>query len=240
MERYVLIFILCFAGSLIQGSLSFGYGIFVMSVLSLILPLKTTSVLVAISSLFISFTVCCKLRGKINYKAIWLPLAAGLLFIPIGVYILGICNENALKKILGASIILMAVFFLTTVGKTVPIKTNIKNQLLAGMTSGIFNGLFNMGGPPLVFYLAHTIEDSLSYKASLEFIFIVSGVIVLISHGICGNFTAEIIPYVILSFFATIIGSILGLKIFARLDKKILTSTIDWLMLGLGVILILN
>jgi uncharacterized protein len=97
-----------------------------------------------------------------------------------------------------------------------------------------------MGGPPLVFYLVNTIEDGLSYKASLEFTFIISGIITLISHGICGNIKAEIIPDVILSFFATIIGSILGLKIFTRLNKKILTNAIYWLMLVLELILILK
>ena len=57
MELYLLFFAIVFAGSVIQGTVSFGYAMFLMSLLPYMMPVKTAVVLSAISSFFISGTV---------------------------------------------------------------------------------------------------------------------------------------------------------------------------------------
>jgi uncharacterized membrane protein YfcA len=240
MDRYLLFFIITFAGSVIQGALSFGYAIFLMAVLPFILPIKTASVLTAISGVFISGTVCWRFRKSINFRAIVIPLIVALIFIPPGVYLLKVLSEVILKKILGLFIILFSLSFVAFANRKTCFKSTLTIQFITGGVSGLLTGLFNVGGPPMVFFLLATIEDNIVYKASLEFVFIALSVVTIISHGLFGNIQSNLAMYIIISFAATISGTFLGLYFFKKLDRYQLNRFVYLMMLILGALLILK
>jgi uncharacterized membrane protein YfcA len=240
MELYFLFFATVFAGSVIQGAVSFGYAMFLMALLPYLMPVKTAVVLSAISSFFISGTVCWQFRKRIDFRAIMIPLFTALVFIPPGVYLLSISNDQIFRKILGIIIVTLSILFLSAGKRKIGIKPTLINQLICGATSGILAGMFGVGGPPLVFYFLAAIEDNIDYKASLEFAFIILGVGMLFSHGLLGNIAPDLAVYIGLSGLATIGGTLLGLKLFQRLNRDRLKQFVTLMMLILGALLIIK
>jgi uncharacterized membrane protein YfcA len=240
MKTYLLYFIICFIGSMVQGAVSFGYAIVVMSLLPLLMPVKTASVLTVISSLVIGGTVCWKWRESIDYRAIKIPLIVALAFIPLGVYLLSVLNDPVLKKILGAVIMLLSLLSLAVVNREIRFRPDFITQFIVGAFSGLLDGLFNVGGPPMVFFLLAQIKDNITYKASLEFAFIILMTVTFLSHLLMGNLKAGLTLYIILSCLAAVSGTFLGLKLFRKLKREQLRKLVYVMMLVLGMVLIRN
>jgi uncharacterized membrane protein YfcA len=238
MELYFFFFAAVFTGSVIQGAFSFGYAMFLMALLPYMMPVKTAVVLSAISSFFISGTVCWQFRKRIDFRAILIPLLTALAFIPPGVYLLSIANDWFFRKILGIIIASLSILFMSAARRKICIQPSLINKLICGAASGILAGMFGVGGPPLVFYLLAAIEDNIAYKASLEFAFIMLGVGMLFSHGLLGNITPHLAVYILLSGLATIGGTLLGLMLFQRLDRERLQRFVYLMMMILGALLI--
>jgi len=237
MIKYILVFLICLGGSLIQGISGFGYSIFVMAFLPLIMPLKVAAVVVPIQTIFMGGYIVFKLRKNIDFKMVAVPLVTSILCAPVGVYLLLIADENILRKMLGGVIILFAVFAFINGKNRFRVKANFKNGVIAGLTSGIMSGMFNIGGPPLVIYFLHAADETLTYKASLEFIYASKAVSVFISHLSYGNVDRQVLEYAAAGLLGSALGCFAGLKLFMKLDKKILGKAVCILMFALGLLI---
>jgi uncharacterized protein len=235
---YLLIFIICFIGSFIQGAVSFGSAMFFMALMPFVIPLKTASVITSICGLFFGGIAFIRYRKYIDYKIVTVPIVIGFIFVPLGVYLLYICREDVLKKVIGVIIVSLAIIFLSNFGSLIKIKGCLKNQIITGASSGFLSGLTNMGGPPMVFYYLNIIKDNLIYKANIEFIFGMFAIFSTTSHILNYNFDGDIVRYIIITFFAAVSGNLLGLKIYHLLNMQLLSKFVYLMMLLLGVIVI--
>lgn len=238
MELYFFFFAAVFTGSVIQGAFSFGYAMFMMAVLPYLIPVKTAVILSALSSFFISGTVCWKFRKQIDFRTILIPLFTAVACILPGAYLLNITNDRILRKALGMTIVLFSMVFLFAARHQFRMKPTLVNQLLFGVTSGVLAGMFGVGGPPLVFYLLTVIQDNITYKATLELAFITLSAGILLSQGLLGNVTPHLIIYIGLGCLAAIGGTLLGLNFFKRLNRDRLKRWIYFMMMILGALLI--
>ncbi|WP_313562696.1 sulfite exporter TauE/SafE family protein [Ruminiclostridium cellobioparum] len=210
METYLLVFVICFVGSVIQGSASFGFSLFVMSLLPMFMPLKSAAVL------------------------------SSLLIMPLGVYLLTVCNENLLKKVLGLIIILLSIMFLKSPAQKLSIRDSKINGITFGAVSGLLSGMFNIGGPPLVIYYLNTVKEKMEYKAALEFSFMIAGGVTVILHKAYGNIEPGVMKYTAVCIAAIISGTVLGMKVFIRLPQDVLKKSVYILMAVLGTILLIR
>ncbi|WP_027629202.1 sulfite exporter TauE/SafE family protein [Ruminiclostridium cellobioparum] len=210
METYLLVFVICFVGSVIQGSASFGFSLFVMSLLPMFMPLKSAAVL------------------------------SSLLIMPLGVYLLTVCNENLLKKVLGLIIILLSIMFLKSPAQKLSIRDSRINGITFGAVSGLLSGMFNIGGPPLVIYYLNTVKEKMEYKAALEFSFMIAGGVTVILHKAYGNIEPGVMKYAAVCIAAIISGTVLGMKVFIRLPQDVLKKSVYILMAVLGTILLIR
>ncbi|EMS68990.1 sulfite exporter TauE/SafE family protein [Ruminiclostridium cellobioparum] len=240
METYLLVFVICFVGSVIQGSASFGFSLFVMSLLPMLMPLKSAAVLSALSACIIGIWVCMTIRKHLKLKLIILPVLSSLLIMPLGVYLLTVCNENLLKKVLGLIIILLSIMFLKSPAQKLSIRDSRINGITFGAVSGLLSGMFNIGGPPLVIYYLNTVKEKMEYKAALEFSFMIAGGVTVILHKAYGNIEPGVMKYAAVCIAAIISGTVLGMKVFVRLPQDILKKSVYILMAVLGTILLIR
>lgn len=240
MITYIYVMLICVGGSLIQGLSGFGFAMFVMFFLPFIMPLKAAAVVTGVQTLFMGAYVLTKFKKHIDYKLAIVPLICSLVFVPIGVYILVFGDENILKKVLGFTIIIISIFLFINSKKEIKVKTNINNGIISGSLSGIMSGMFNVGGPPLVVYYLYGAKDKMSYKATLEFSFLLRSLLIVITHFIYGNIDLSIMKLSLSGIIGTLIGTMIGLKIFRKINNKNLNVSVNILMLVLGLLLILN
>ena len=226
-------------GAGIQSTTGFGYAVLCMSLWTLVLPVKAASALQCISVFVMTLSITLKYRKHINIKLLVVPLCASLIGSTVGLAILMNNEETSLKRILGAALILLSIYFVKYQDK-ISIKPSLKNSLLFGFISGLSTGLFSMGGPPIVVYYLAVTKDKLEYTATLQGYFIANGCYVILKHALYGNFTAQVLNYSLYSISGVIIGMIGGLMVFNKLSQDKLRKTVYGFMAVMGMWLMIN
>ena len=165
--------ILC-AGSLLQGMVGFGFGLFSVPLLvwagaPLSVAVATMSICSFSQSLLGSFTLRRSIRWK---EALW---ANGLrwLFMPLGIWILlhiDTLSRDQIKQIIGA--VLLGVLLVRVCVKVAP-REHIHPLWgwIAFSVSGILNGMVGMGGPPLVLWLMAHGWSNQEFRAFTQMVF---------------------------------------------------------------------
>jgi hypothetical protein len=233
------LFLIVLAASAVQGSTGFGFGLITMALLPLVVPLEIASVVVTCDVVMISLGMTWKLRREVSLRLAMAPLLASIVFTPFGVYILTVADEVILRVALGALIVLLSLFLLLNGSERFKIASTPRNGMIAGATSGVMNGMFNIGGPPLVVYFMRTARDKLSYKAALDFVFLTGALIRLFAVVLYGSVRPDTLPFVMISLIAGGLGTLVGFNFFARIDRAMLSRAIYALLITAGISLII-
>jgi uncharacterized membrane protein YfcA len=86
MQDDLFVFLVVFGASPIQGATGFGFAMIVMALLPLVLPLKSTAALTAMCVCSTGAMLSWRLRKKINFKLVSIPILAAVLAVPGGVF----------------------------------------------------------------------------------------------------------------------------------------------------------
>ena len=240
MEEHILIFIICIVGAIVQGMSGFGYALTVMLFLPLVIPLELASLVVSMQNIIASGYSMYRYRRHIEYKTAAVPVIASVVLTPLGVYILLFSDQAVLKEILGYTILLLSIITYINSKKAIKVNPTIKNGVAAGGLSGILGGMFGTGGPPLVIYYLYGVPEKESYKATLDFSFFVRAVISVILHGFHGNVNVQTMGYATSGGLGTLLGTLVGLAIFERINQATLKSMISMIMVALGLLFIIG
>lgn len=230
MVDYIWVFIIIFAGAFVQGVTGFGSAMVWMSFLPLVIGFKSASALAPLMLTAIGVQMSIQLYKYINWKMTTVPLIVSMLSTSLGVWILLFTTTHTMQIVLGAFLILVGIYFFATSKNPIKIAASHLNGGIAGLVAGTFTGLLNIGGPPLAVYYSAASENPMQYKANIEFNFFVMYGWATVLKAFAGEYTVEVLNYGIPGIIGVITGSILGLKLFSRFDKK-LVARIVWAML---------
>ncbi|WP_312692776.1 sulfite exporter TauE/SafE family protein [Caproiciproducens sp.] len=222
----LLIVAINFLAAFLQASVGFGYGIIAMALMPLVLPMRICSAVSAITVVVIGLQMVSILHKNLNWRDIFVPVLCCMLTTPLGMYILMHNSERVLRIILAVFIMLLAVYFIISQKHKVVIGKSLKNGILFGLLTGISTGMFNIAGPFFMIYYFNICDDSLSFKANIEFSFIFAGLFSTALHFMYGNITAEAVPYIASASVAAVAAGFLGLSVFRRLNREMLCRII--------------
>lgn len=227
-------------GSIIQSSSGFGFGLFAIPLLLLLgFSLPAAVIIVVIGSALQKIYAIAALWKAVDWREVSPYMAVGIVTLPLGVlsmYSITALSQAAIKQVIGVCVLLLLLLQWRGVIKT---KEKIRRfwGFLAGVFSGFFNGLANIGGPPLVLWiLAHRwpnekmravpIAFSLVFVPfQVGFMFIVFGSSILLTP----------IFKVILSTPFIFLGTWTGLKIGGTISKEHLRIYMGILLLIIAV-----
>ena len=209
-----------------------------MPLLVLILPIQVAAPLVALISALAEALLLLKYRAAFNFRAISLLIAASILGIPLGVYVLGWVDEGVVTAVLGIIVIAYALYAL--IGFNPPKLASRGWAILFGFVAGILGGAYNTSGPPVIIYGSCRRWPPAEFKSNLQGFFLVVSITVIVTHFFSGNFT-RVVWY---NFFIAIPAILLALFVGFRLDKYIdphrfrKIVLIALLVLGIGLIIL--
>lgn len=227
-------------GSIIQSSSGFGFGLFAVPLLLFLdFELPAAVMIVVIGSAIQKVYAIIALWRAVDWKEISPYMFVGLAALPAGVfsmYTISILSRDIVEQVIGFSVLLLLLLQWRRVIKT---KERISRfwGYAAGFFSGFFNGLANIGGPPLVLWiLAHRwsnekmratpIAFSLVFvPLQLVFMFFVFGARVFLSPMVK---TLAAAPFVFL-------GTWLGLKIGGKISQEHLRLYMGLLLLSIAL-----
>lgn len=215
----VLVLVLSFIGSFIQSITGFGYGLFVMSFFPLFLSAISASAVTNIVSLIIAIAIIMKYHKAIQYRVIVFPMIFFMISNSIAIKFSVICADSIMKRLLGVFLVLLSIYFIFFSDK-VKIKANWFSGAVAGGLGGIANGLFSIGGPPVVIYFLTAIKNNVQYIATIQFYFACSSFYSLIMRIVNGAINMEVIKLSIPASIGMGLGVWIGVRIFEKLSAQ--------------------
>ncbi len=234
----IIILFIIFVSTLTRSIFGFGDALIAMPLLALFIDIKITTPLIALIAFFIAISILIRNWKNVEYKSAWRLIVASLIGIPIGLWYLKDINESFIKLFLGFIVMLFAVYSLIK-----PKMGKLKNENYSwffGFIAGILGGAYNTNGPPIVIYSSLKKWNPQNFRATLQGYFFITGILLIVSHGIAGNFTKEVLTYFIYCLPVVLFAVIIGARINKKIPIERFHKYIYIILIILGFILIVN
>ncbi|OIQ51625.1 Sulfite exporter TauE/SafE [Pseudodesulfovibrio hydrargyri] len=206
------------AAAFLQGLTGFGFGLIALPLLGFFMGIKTSVPLMVLLAAIISIYLSLRLRKSIDLKSAFTLLAASLIGIPLGVYILKRVPAQGLSICVG--VIMVAFTSYQFLARPKPRSFGKRLTVLAGFFSGVLGGSLGVSGPPVIVYTALQPWTKDRAKATLACFFALSNVVIIATHAASGMLTGEVLHLYALCLPALLAGIFLGIKAYDRLSDN--------------------
>lgn len=186
-----LVLLILFLSTFTRSALGFGDALIAMPLLALVVGFEVATPLVAMGASTIALTILLKSWRKVEIKAAWRLVLSTWIGIPIGIFFLTSAPEVLVKSLLG--VLLMGFGGYNLFVPNLPELLTERWAFLTGLIAGILGGAYNTNGPPVVIYGILRRWDPEKFRATLQGYFLPAGLGILISHGIAGKWTSEVV-----------------------------------------------
>ena len=224
-----------FLAALAQGFLGFGYGIVAMGGLSLLHEMQHSSSVVNVTGLVTTAGLALALHRHADWRLVR-RLAPGIaLGIVVGVYTLGTLDARPLRILLGVSISGIAAWNLSAWRPRGRARSWYDAPV--SLLSGLFTGMFNMGGPPLIAHVYRRDEAPDVLRATVQTILLVSVSLRLATAFANGMLTDAVWRDSAIGVIASVAGAASGLLLGRRISAQRFRRT-SWFalaLLGVGI-----
>lgn len=222
----LIVFFSTILSGCIQGCTGFGSGIVLILILPAIYSLSVSAGLSGLVTMFSYILPIVSFHKKVNMKNVVIPALFNCLFSTIGIHVGLVADKRILLSVLGIFLVCLSVYFLCF-PRGFAIKPNFRNAAACGMISGILNGLFSTGGPPMaIYYLCTTHGDKEEYLGSISSYFLITGSYAAVCRISQGVFSSDIVLPFLIGSVGIFLGSALGKFVAGKLDMTILKKIV--------------
>lgn len=240
MESIAYIILLTIGASFVQRTTGFGFGIFIMTSLPLLMPsYGEATALSGLLALTTSATIAFKMRGHICWRRLIPILTTFIIVSAAAIYLLARIHDNTLRRVLGIVLILTGIWFAFFKDR-IRIGTSIPWQAGAGFLSGIMGGFFGMQGPPAVLYFISSEPSKEEYMAMTQTYFLIGNAMMTIVRGANGFVTAHVGKCWIFGLAGVAAGTLLGSWAFRKIPGKVFPYIVYSYICISGVIILLT
>ncbi len=234
----ILVFAILFLSTFIRSALGFGDALIAMPLLALVIGIQVATPLVAMGASTIAFTILLKSWRKVEIKAAWRLVIATWIGIPLGILFLKAAPEILVKSLLG--ILLMGFGAYNLFVPDLPKLLNEKWAFVTGLIAGILGGAYNTNGPPVVIYGILRRWNPEKFRATLQGYFLPTGLAILITHGLAGMWTTQVVRLYGYSIPVIIGAVLLGEKVNLLIPQGKFDKIIYGFLVVIGVFLIIR
>jgi uncharacterized protein len=239
LSQYLLVSLILFASSVLQGAVGFASGLFGIPLLMLTGVSMPDAVAMSLVAAAIQNVLAAwQLRSNIDFRATVRPTIIRLAMLPLGVYVLHLIGEqhkDLANQIVG--VIVLAIVGMQFIAN-VPPQPRLHPiwEWLAFGVGGFLLGLCGMGGPPMVLWvLAHDWTMNRA-RAFLYFIFVLG----LVPQGVLlwYAFGEKILVAMLLGLAvmpAVLAGLWIGLHLSRLMSDKLLRNVSIAVLIAIGV-----
>ena len=216
---------------ILQGITGFGAGIVSMLVLPAFYPVVQAAGISGAICLSLTVSMTIKHRRHINFRKALLPTVLYTLMSAISIHFVSRIDQAVMKRILGAFLILLALYYLFA-GHSADKKLSLPVKILFIAVSGACDGLFSIGGPLMVIYYLSETESKEEYLGTIQFLFSICLLYNLIARIHNGILLPTHIPIILLGMACVISGMFIANRLVDRIDGEKLKKII-YVVIGL-------
>ncbi|MDA7437785.1 sulfite exporter TauE/SafE family protein [Candidatus Pseudothioglobus singularis] len=233
----LLLFGAFFAG-LVQGATGFGSGIVLNAFWLHILEPSAAISLNIVSCLFVSALPIYKLRKTLDFSKLKSFVFFGVIGIPTGLLILTMTDPSIFKTTVGLILVIFSIWKFKSKDILINFKSNPALDKLIGFISGILGGFAALGGIlPTIWVNLQRLPKNTQRGTYEPFIFITS-IAAVISFYFAGFLTLDIFYNFLKAFPALMLGSWIGIKIYALINEALFRQVIMGLIFLAGLVLL--
>lgn len=222
-----------FVAAVLQGFSGFGFSLLSLPLICLYAPARWAVPVIAVSSIVLNVMVLISSRGKLKLSG-FLPLAlAGMMFTPLGAWMLGSFSDTVVRVIIGITVTAAS---LVSLSRWAPhMRRTPLGMGITGALSGIFNGLTTFSGPPAVIYLSATDTDKHSFRGNLSAFFLALTIAAIPSFIGAGVATTGNLLQATMFLPAAGMGGLVGIFLAGKLDSSAFRKSALVILSLLGV-----
>mgnify|MGYP005636330795 FL=1 len=233
----ILLFGAFFAG-IVQGATGFGSGIVLNAFWLHILEPSAAISLNIVSCLFVSALPIYKLRKTLDFSKLKSFVVFGVIGIPTGLLILTMTDPSIFKTTVGFILVIFSIWKFKSKDILTNFKSNPTLDKLIGFISGILGGFAALGGIlPTIWVNLQRLPKNTQRGTYEPFIFITS-IAAVISFYFAGFLTLDIFYNFLKAFPALMLGSWIGIKIYALINEALFRHVILGLIFLAGLVLL--
>lgn len=230
-DTLTILMIILLSG-LIQGITGFGFGLFAMGAMVLIMPVRDATVIVAMLSLGSAALNLSSVWKHIPWRDAWPIVMPAIPATIAGVLMLQVVPTAVLKA--GVAVMILAGCAVTFWHPARPLVSRPNPAAyLTGIVGGVFGGALNMGGPPIVLYTLLRGWEKTEAKCIMSAFFLLTGALRVATHALTGAATWPLIRTALLLLIPALAATYAGVYVFRRLS----TTTFRYAAAGLLVAL---
>ena len=236
--EWLPVFVIVFFAVFTQSLTGFGVALVSMPLLSALLGVQTAAPLVALIGLLTEAILLLYYREAVNVRVIWRLILASMVGVPLGVVVIRTLDEAVVLTVLGVIVAGYALYALLKL--RLPAIQGPVWAYGAGFLAGILGGAYNTAGPPVIVYGNCRGWPPAEFKGNLQGFFLITTVVVIISHVLAGNYGPDVLRYGLLALPAVAAGLVAGLALSKWVSAVAFRTIVLWLLLVLGVWLIVG
>lgn len=220
---------------LVKGTSGFGSSLVALPLLTLFYDTQTVVIMMLTFNVLLNFLLHFehKTFSLEHIKGIYVLTIFGVLFTFVGIYLLGNLEENIIR------IIAFLLIVFAILNKVFSLHINLRDtpfmQAVAGLFSGLGNGIASIDGPPVVFYLTSVKADKKKFKSTLATYFMILAIMSVVSLIITSQYKRDMLfDLAFVGFFAAI-GTVLGMWISTKLNEEKFQKYVTVLLILLAI-----
>ncbi len=230
--------LIIFLAAIVRGFSGFGFSLLAITALSLLYPPAEIIPSVFMLELVASAHLLPSIWKDIHWKSLG-PLTLGcLIATPFGVWLLAHIQPAPMQMalsifVLAATLLMWRGFALKTMPGTIA-------STAAGAASGLANGAFGIGGPPVILFYFASPAGNLVGRASLVAFFLATDIIGLANQSVHGLITQETAIRAALYLPPLVAGVWLGARSFKGTDPEKFRKYVLVILASLAIIIFIK
>ena len=230
-DLLAVIVIICIA-AVLQSISGFGFSLLAMPLLSIFVDIQDAVVIATLCGIFTNAVHLRKDFQLVERSIARRISLSALIGMPLGVVVLSVFSATQMRAIIGAVIVVLVFLMM----RNFILKTENTNvDIVLGAFSGLLATSVSTNGPPLVFLLQSKQLDPWRLRATLAYVFTISGCASFIVLMIAGKGSIEAFQYAMLSLPAMYLGTVVGRKARLRVTLEAFKRLMYVLLLATAV-----
>lgn len=228
------VIIIALIAGLARGFSGFGAALIFMPVASVFIGPKLAAPLLMVVDGITTLPLIANAWKRVNTQELgWLLLGA-VVGVPLGTYLLKLTDPLVLRWIIVALAIAMLAILLS--GWRYRGQPHSSAAIVTGALSGLFSGVAQIGGPPIVAYLLGGNRDGNNVRATTIIFFVGTGVMTAIAYVAGGLITSDVLWLALVCGPTYGVGLWLGTHMFGLASPKTF-QRVCLAMIALSVVL---
>ena len=234
----ILIDAIVFVAAFAQSLTGFGFALMMMPLVTVVLGVRTAAPVVALAALTVYSVNLVRYRRSINVPEVLRLGVASAAGVPVGIWVLSNADEKVVMRILGLILVAYAGYSLLQ-----PKTRRVLSRgwvYPAGFLAGCFGGAYNTPGPPVIVYGSMRQWPRDEFRAVLQALFFLNGILVVASHAFAEHLTKQVLVYYLYAVPALAVGILVGTVVDPRIDQNQFRRIVTAMILVLGLALVVG